>query len=112
MPPGGASGINFMTKQLLRVYREFSLEEVKAHLLIYGDLSGICAACQAMDVDLSANLCPKCKTEFKFVAFRNVRHHLPKLQKLQAQRPSLAVIDFEDYQKNMGASKAREFFKE
>lgn len=100
-----------MNEKLVRVYKKFYIDEIKAHLLIYGDLGGSCAACQKMDIKLDATHCPGCKTEFKFIAFRNPRVHLPKIQKLHAARPQVAIIDYEDYNHHAGEQKAREFLK-
>ena len=36
---------------------------------------------------------------------------MPKIQKLHAERPQVAVIDYEDYNHHVGEQKAREFLK-
>jgi hypothetical protein len=100
-----------MNEKFLRVYKKMDVHEIKKHLLIYGDLSAQCAECQAMDIKLEATVCPKCGTAFKFIAFRNVRHHLPKLQKIHEMRPEVQFVDFDDYMRIMGELKAREFLK-
>ena len=43
-----------MNEKLVRVYKKFYIDELKAHLLIYGDLGGSCAACRKMDIKLDA----------------------------------------------------------
>ncbi|OGX33866.1 MAG: hypothetical protein A3C36_00160 [Omnitrophica WOR_2 bacterium RIFCSPHIGHO2_02_FULL_52_10] len=100
-----------MTEKFIRTYKKFDMNEVRGHLLIYGDLSAQCAACQAVDLKLEETACPKCHAEIKYIAFRNVRSHLPKLQKINAQRPGLHIIDYEDYARELGAMKAKEFLK-
>ena len=100
-----------MSEKLIRVYKKFHVDEIKAHLLIYGDLGGSCAMCRKMDIKLDATHCPACKTEFKFIAFRNPRAHMPKIQKLHAERPQVAIIDYEDFTHHVGEQKAREFLK-
>ena len=100
-----------MNDRFLRVYKKFDITEVKEHLLIYGDLSAQCAHCQAMDLKLDTRKCPKCGAEFTYIAFRNVRNHMPKLQKISETHPSIQLIDFEDYHREMGAQKARDFLK-
>ena len=100
-----------MNEKYIRTYGKFDINNVKAHLLIYGDLSAQCAHCQAMDLPLEQAACPKCGTEFKYIAFRTVKSHFPKLQRIQAQRPSVQIIDFDDYSREMGALKAKEFLK-
>lgn len=84
---------------------------IKPHLLIYGDLSAQCANCQAMDLKLDMTSCPKCANEFKFIAFRNVRNHLPKMNKIHEERPQIEFVDFEDYKRSVGEIKARDFLK-
>ena len=100
-----------MSEKLLRIYKKLDLNEVKAHLLIYGDLSGQCANCQTMDVKLDLVRCPGCQAEFKYIAFRNIKTHFPKVQKIMEDRPHWVIVDHEDYTRNLGAVKAREFLK-
>ena len=100
-----------MSEKFIRVYKKMDLNEIKKHLLIYGDLSAQCANCQAMDLKLDMAACPKCETEFKYIAFRNVRNHLPKLQKIAEERPEVALVDYDDYKRLIGAMKAHDFLK-
>ena len=100
-----------MSEKFLRVYKKFDVGDVKKHLLIYGDLSGTCASCNKIDVKLDAPQCPGCQTEFKYISFRNVRVHLPKMLRLASERPNIMFIDFDDYKMNMGSLKAEEFLK-
>jgi hypothetical protein len=100
-----------MNEKFLRVYKKMDVHEIKKHLLIYGDLSAQCAECQTMDIKLDMVACPKCGTAFKFIAFRNVRQHLPKLQKIHETRPEVQFVDFDDYTRIMGELKARDFLK-
>jgi hypothetical protein len=101
-----------MAEQFIRIYQKKDLSEIKKQLLIYGDVSGQCAGCDALDIKLNEPTCPQCKTEFKFIAFRNVKSHLPKLAKLAAEKPSMTVIDFDDYKRNTGKLKAEDLFKD
>lgn len=100
-----------MNEKLVRVYKKLDIQHVKAHLLIYGDLGGSCAACQKMDIKLEATRCPECQAEFYYLAFRNPRVHMPKILKLSQERPQAAIIDYEDYSRLVGEQKAREFLK-
>jgi len=100
-----------MTEKFLRVYKKLDLNHIKKHLLIYGDLSGNCANCQAIDVKLEQTNCPQCQTPFLYIAFRNVPHHYPKLQKLSQEKPQLQIVDHDDYKRLLGAHKAEEFLK-
>lgn len=100
-----------MAERFIRLYSKIDLSKITPQLLIYGDISGTCANCQKIDVKLNDPRCPECKAEFKYIAFRNIKSHLPKLQMLAAQRPSITIIDHDDYKKEISASKAHDFFK-
>lgn len=100
-----------MNEKLMRVYKKLDINDVKSHLMIYGDLAASCAHCQKMDVKLESVSCPNCKTEFEYIAFRNVKVHMPKILKLSQERPTLVIVDYEDYHRLTGEQKAREFLK-
>ena len=100
-----------MSEKLIRVYRKLNVNDVKAQLLIYGDLSGSCANCNQMDFKLDLTHCPACRAEFKYIAFRNIKAHLPKIQKLLEERPHLLIVDHDDYTRTLGTVKAQEFLK-
>ena len=87
------------------------MSQIKPNLLIYGDLGGSCGSCGEIDVKLDGLKCHKCDTHFKYVAFRNVKSHFPKMYKIAEERPDIVFIDYGDYEKIVGASKAEEFFK-
>lgn len=84
---------------------------VKSHLLVYGALAGNCAFCKAMDIKLDARQCPQCKAEFHYIAFQNVKDHMPKMLRLTDERPDLVFVDYDDFKKIEGARKAENFFK-
>ena len=100
-----------MNEKLIRIYQKLDVGQIKPALLIYGDLGGSCAHCNAMDIKLESLKCPSCQTEFKYISFRNIKNHLPKVLKLHAERPQILIIDFEDYTRQMGAMKAHDFLK-
>jgi len=100
-----------MNNKFIRIYQELDISEIKDHMLIYGDLSGNCSKCKALDIKLDAAKCPSCQTEFKYIAFRNIKNHLPKIQKLKVDRPDVVLIDFDDYKRLVGEFQAHEFFK-
>jgi len=87
------------------------VSEIKSRLLIYGDLKGNCAHCNQFDLKLDDEKCPQCGTTFDFIAFRNIRSHIPKMHKLLESRPDIKFIDYEDYKRNIGVSKAKDFLK-
>ena len=98
-------------EKLVRVYQHLDVAKIKPHLLIYGDLGGACAHCNHMDVKLESPRCPSCQNDFKYVAFRNIKVHIPKVFKLLEQNPQVKIIDFDDYKQAEGFNKAKEFLK-
>ena len=100
-----------MSEKFIRIYKKMDINTIKRHLLIYGDLSAQCANCQAMDLTLDMVVCPKCEAEFKYITFRNLRSHLPKLQKINEARSDIQFVDFDDYKRHIGEMKARDFLK-
>ena len=100
-----------MSKKFIRIYKDVDINEIKRHLMIYGDLSGNCANCQTLDLKIDTLKCPKCQSEFKYLAFRNVRNHMPKMTKLTETRPDLTFVDYDDFKRLKSALKAEEFFK-
>ena len=100
-----------MAEKFIRVYRKLNIYDIRDHLLIYGDLAASCSKCKALDLKLDEAKCPHCQAEFKYISFRNVKSHLPKILKLMEQKPHLTLVDFEDYTRILGALKAEEFLK-
>ena len=100
-----------MSERFFRIYKKFYLDEIKTHLLTYGALSGTCAHCKEMDLKLDALSCPECKNDFKFIAFQNVRDHLPKMLKIAAERPNIIFIDYDDFKKVEGEEKAKDILR-
>ena len=99
-----------MTKQMLRVYHSLDFNDVKEHLLEYGALSGVCSKCKTVDIKLDSLFCPKCQTSFKYIAFQNVRDHLPKMLRLMEERSALRFVDHQDFKRIEGEQKARSIF--
>ena len=99
-----------MSHAFIRVYKKMELKEIKEHLLIYGDLSGQCANCQQMELPLETPQCPQCGAGFHFIAFRNLRNHMPKLLKLNETHPHITFIDHDDFKRLWGESKAKDIF--
>lgn len=97
-----------MSERFFRIYKKFYVDEIKAHLMTYGALAGTCANCRCMDLKLDTGHCPECKTEFKFIAFQNVRDHLPKMQRLSTERPQMVFVDYDDFKKMEGEQKAKD----
>lgn len=104
-----------MTKEYLRTFKLFDFDDVKAHLLIQGDLKGDCAACRALGIDYyTAATCPECGTPFKYVTSRRLETHQGErfqlVRRMSEKRPDLIWIDYIDYSKVLGHQKAKDFF--
>lgn len=104
-----------MSREYLRTYCEYDIEDVKEHLLIMGDLSGDCAACRELGIDsYTARQCSKCGASFKYVTSRrleaNPSERFQLVRRMQAKRPDLIFIDYTDFTKTLGHKKARDFF--
>ncbi len=100
-----------MSERFLRIYKKFHLDEVKFHLLTYGALSGTCANCKRMDLKLDVLQCPECGAEFKYIAFQNIRDHLPKMLKISHERPNIVFVDYDDFKKLEGEEKAKNILR-
>jgi len=100
-----------MNEKLIRIYQKKDILLIRKHLLVYGDLSASCQNCKAIDLPMNIHKCPECHTEFKYISFRNVKTHISKIIKLMAQRPSVVIIDFDDYKRNLGVINAENFLK-
>lgn len=99
-----------MGKHFLRVYQNLEFDEIKKHTLEYGALAGMCSNCKDLSVKIDALACPKCGTAFKYIAFQNVKEHLPKMARLMQERSALVFIDHQDYKRIEGEVKARSIF--
>ena len=100
-----------MTQRLIRVYKNLDIQQIKAQLIIWGDVSASCSHCNSLGLKLETAQCPDCRTDFKYVAVRNIKDHLPKIIKLNHERPDLILVDYDDFKRISGALKAEEFLK-
>lgn len=100
-----------MTQRLIRVYKNLDIHHIKSHLLIWGDLNAICSACNNVGLKLDTTQCPQCHADFKYIAFRHIKDHLPKIHKLTHERPEVILVDYEDFKRLSAALKAEEFLK-
>ncbi len=100
-----------MNEKFMRVYKKLDINDVRNHLMIYGDLSASCAKCKTLDIKFDTALCPSCQTEFKYLAFRSIKNHILKVQRMIEERPQIILVDYEDYSRLIGVLKAEEFLK-
>ncbi|MBF0486403.1 MAG: hypothetical protein HQL16_07820 [Candidatus Omnitrophica bacterium] len=92
---------------MIRIYQHLDFNDVKEHTLEYGVLAGICSKCKCLDVKLDALFCPSCGTPFKYIAFQNIREHLPKMLKINEERTAVRFVDYQDFKRIEGEMKAR-----
>ena len=104
-------GIGMGSQRLIRVYKNLDIDEIKNHVLLYGALAGQCGKCSQLNVKLDAVKCPACSTEFNFIAFSNIKDHLPKIAQIQFERPYVTFVDHDDFKRISGAIKAEGFLK-
>ena len=100
-----------MASKFIRIYRKLDAPEIKEHLIIVGDTSASCAKCKSLGLKIEVLKCPECQTEFKFMAFRKVKDHLPKMLKFSESRPELVFVDLEDFERATSSLKAEEFLR-
>ena len=94
----------------IRVWQACDIQELGKHLLIVGDITADCRNCRELGVDYAhAKNCPKCGTDFHFIAVRNSSGGAVK--RIKERRPDLTFIDYEDYKHATGKQSARDFFK-
>ena len=104
-----------MSHHYLRIFRSYSIEEVKKSLMIAGDLTANCAACNALGIDpYSVATCPECGATFRFIASRRLESHPSErfqfARRIAEKRPDLTLIDLSDYKSATGDKNAKDFF--
>lgn len=100
----------------IRVWQACDLEQVGRHLMIVGDVTADCAACRELGIPYAeARNCPKCGTDFRFIALRSMGKLDRKggaVKRVKERRPDLTFIDYDDYREITGKQQARDFFKQ
>jgi len=87
------------------------IDDIKEHLFVLGELSGSCNKCSEVGLSDILTMCPKCKTEFRYLAFRQPETNLNKMMKIRKARPDWIFVDYQDFKKITASTKAKEFFK-
>jgi hypothetical protein len=90
------------TKAYIRQWNQFSIDDVKNHILLIDDLYGTCGKCRQLGLSyLKDKICPGCKTEFRYLATKmQTPAELAKLlNRIQSENLSFTVIDRTDYDK-------------
>lgn len=96
-----------MSKYFLRVYDQIDFDDAKKHTLEYGVLSGACSSCKEINLKLEMTSCPKCGAFFKYIAFQNVKEHLPKMLRILSERQGVQFLDYQDFKRVEGEVRAR-----
>ena len=96
----------------IRIWEKVDLEMVSKHLVVAGELSGDCSNCRELGIDFAAaKICPKCRTEFKYLAIRrNNSSDGGLIKRLKDKRPDLIFIDYNDFKEALDKLKAKRFF--
>lgn len=102
-----------MSRIFLRVYKSFTIEEVRQGLLMVGEVTANCGSCGELGLDpKSVGVCPQCNARFRFIASRRIEAHPTErfqyAQRISNERPDLILIDLSDYQKMDSRAKARD----
>ena len=100
----------------IRIWQSCDVGEIAKHLMIVGDVTADCANCRELGIDyVSSRQCPKCGTDFKFIAARSTgkldRNRGSAVKRIKDRRPDMTFIDYEDYREITGKQRARDFFK-
>lgn len=100
-----------MPKEInIRVWQVHDMELITKHLLVAGDPTGDCANCKEIGIDIATSKnCPKCKTEFKYIATR-LDNNPTQAGRLKKKRPDLIAIDLGDYKEALAREKAHNIF--
>ena len=98
-------------KVLIRTVKEYDLDDISKHLLVVGDLSGDCFNCKEFGLNYSSiKSCPKCHTEFRYIASRKSNNLSSKIMTtLHKKRPDLVYIEFSDLKVHKNREKAKDF---
>lgn len=99
-----------MAKSFIRVYKEFDIEDVSKHLLVFGELLATCNNCSKLGLALSTRTCPECKTEFRYATFSFSKDKESQIHKI-VNMSDLIFVDYDDFKRITGKLKAKDFFK-
>jgi hypothetical protein len=101
-----------MNKHFIRAWKEFDVDDIKSHLLVFGLKSGICENCNNIINDITTKACPVCANEFRYIAFRpEVTQDSSFYAKLKDKFSAFIAIEYNDYKKLVAKSKAFDIFK-
>jgi len=77
---------------------------------VLDELYGKCSNCGYVGINIKKQkICPNCKTNFKYAAFRNKKNQL--WDKLRLLKDDFVIIDYDDYNFWINKQKAYDIFK-
>ena len=89
-----------MKEIYIRTWTKRNIDDVSKHLLLIDDLYGMCANCKEPGLNfVKAKKCPKCNTEFRYLAIRNKNEIGKILTRIEKENLNLFVIEKEDWEK-------------
>ncbi len=97
----------------IRIWQACDIEQISKHLIIVGDITADCANCREFGIEYAqARSCPKCGTEFKFIACRSAGGQTmgTAVRRITSRCPNLTFVDYGDYKSLIGKKEARDFF--
>jgi hypothetical protein len=98
-------------KVFVRIWQDMELDDIEKHLLIAGELTGDCSNCREVGIDIiNARTCPKCNTEFKYIATR-LGGGATQARRLKAKRNDLTFIEFLDFKEARARKDAQNFLE-
>jgi len=100
-----------LAKKFIRVWREIDIEDVSKHLIIIGDILANCSNCSQIGLDPSLEVCPQCKTDFKYATFTSEKDKASQFAKMKDKLKTKTFIDHSDFKKCKAEFKAKDFFK-
>jgi len=89
-----------MKEVYIRIWTKRNIDEVSKHLLLIDDLYGMCANCKEAGLNfVKDKKCPKCNTEFKYLAIRNKNEIGKILTRIEKENLNLSIVEKEDWEK-------------
>lgn len=100
---------------LIRVWKEFNIDEIDEHLVIIDDIQGFCPACKKTGIPHDMlKKCPSCGRIFYFATLREKGESEAAanlLRKLAVKAPHLTIIDQGDHARISTKRKSQTLFK-
>ncbi|HRZ25472.1 MAG TPA: hypothetical protein P5346_05055 [Spirochaetota bacterium] len=98
--------------ELIRVWSELDIAEIKEHIVMADDKFGHCPNCKKIGIDLKdLKKCPSCGREFKYITSKEASGgKIDIVARLKKKLPDLAFVDYSDYERLTGKRKAEDLF--